>query len=76
MSKLVRECAILTNKEKFIIEVVEEKLIIRNKKKVKIVEELKARGYTKFSQFPNVLSTKVQNGPKKEEEEEGAKSDE
>lgn len=59
ISRLVRDCEILTNKERFILEVVEEKLIIRNKKKVKLVEELKAKGYTKFSHFPKVRSTKA-----------------
>lgn len=44
---------------------VEEKLIIRNKKRAKIVEELKAKGYTKFSQFPNIKSTKMQVQPPK-----------
>lgn len=58
MSKLVRDCAILTNKERFIIEVVEETLILRNKKRLKLVEELKTRGYTKQTHFPKVKSTK------------------
>lgn len=70
MSKLVRELQILSNKQRFIIEVVEETLIIRNKKRIKIVQELKARGYKKNSQFPNILSTKMQVLPKKQEEEE------
>lgn len=65
VSKLVREMEILSNKERFIIEVVEEKLIIRNKKRAKIVEELKAKGYTKFSQFPSIKSTKMQVQPPK-----------
>lgn len=64
ISKLVRDLEILSNKERFIIEVVEEKLILRNKKRAKIVEELKARGYTKFSQFPSIKSTKLQVQPK------------
>ncbi len=59
VSKLVRDCAILTNKERFIIEVVEETLILRNKKRLKLVEELKTRGYTKNSNFPKVKSTKL-----------------
>lgn len=63
ISKLVRELEILSNKERFIIEVVEEKLIIGNKKRAKIVEELKAKGYTKFSQFPSIKSTKMQVQP-------------
>lgn len=58
MSKLARDVAILTNKERFIIEVVEETLILRNKKKMKLIEELKTRGYTKMSHFPKVKSTK------------------
>lgn len=60
ISKLVRDLEILSNKERFILEVVEERLILRNKKKVKIVEELKIKGYTRFSQFPNIKSTKMQ----------------
>lgn len=63
ISKLVREMEILSNKERFIIEVVEEKLILRNKRRAKIVEELKAKGYTKFSQFPSIKSTKMQAQP-------------
>jgi hypothetical protein len=58
VSKLVRDCAILTNKERFIIEVVEETLVLRNKKKMKLIDELKTRGYTKMSHFPKVKSTK------------------
>ncbi len=37
ISRLERDLQILSNKERFILEIVEEKLIIRNKKKVKIV---------------------------------------
>jgi len=37
MSKLERELDILSNKARFILEVVEEKIIIRNIKKVKII---------------------------------------
>jgi DNA topoisomerase II len=59
VSKLVRDCAILTNKERFIIEVVEETLVLRNKKRLKLVDELKVRGYTKNSHFPKVKSTKL-----------------
>lgn len=69
ISKLARDCEILTNKERFIIEVVEEQLQIRNKKKAKIVEELKARGYTKQSQFPKIRSTKAAPAAKREEGE-------
>jgi hypothetical protein len=38
ISKLERDCQILANKQRFIVEVVEEVLILRNKKKVKLVE--------------------------------------
>ena len=37
ISKLQRDMEILENKERFIIEVVEEKIILRNVKKAKIV---------------------------------------
>jgi len=37
MSRLERELEILSNKERFIIEVVEEKVVLRNVKKIKIV---------------------------------------
>ena len=58
----------MTNKERFILEVVEEKLILRNKKKVKLIEELKTRGYTKNSHFPKIRSTKLnQKDPPAEE---------
>lgn len=45
-------------KEKFIIEVVEEKIVIRNVKKIKICEILASRGYVKFSHFTTVKSNK------------------
>ena len=41
MSRLIREVKILSMKERFIIEVVQETLQIRNVKKLKIVEKLK-----------------------------------
>lgn len=50
---------ILSNKERFIIEVVEEKLVVRNVKKIKIVEELKRKNFTKFGDFPQIKSTKL-----------------
>jgi DNA topoisomerase-2 len=71
MSKLARECEILTNKERFILEVVEERLVLRNKKKAKLVEELKEKGYTKNSHFPKVRSTKLAQGGQREEAPEG-----
>lgn len=37
LSKLERELDILSNKERFILEVIEEKIVIRNVKKIKIV---------------------------------------
>lgn len=67
MSKLQRELEILSNKERFIIEVVEEKIVIRNVKKIKIIEILKNKGYKKFSEFTKVKSTKGQLPQKKEE---------
>jgi len=41
MSKLERELEILSTKERFITEVVEEIIVLRNVKKIKIVELLK-----------------------------------
>lgn len=65
---------ILSNKEKFIIEVVEEKLVIRNVRKLRLVEILRQRGYTRFSDFPEIKSTKLhimkKEGEKDEKEEE------
>lgn len=45
-------------KQKFIIEVIEEKIVIRNVKKAKLAETLRERGYTKFSKFTQIKSTK------------------
>lgn len=49
LSRLKRELEMLTMKERFILEVVEEQIVIRNVKKVKLCETLRDRGYTKFS---------------------------
>jgi hypothetical protein len=51
---------------------VEEKLVLRNKKRAKLVEELKARGYTKNSHFPKIRSTKLINQRDAAEEEAAA----
>ena len=40
---------ILENKERFILEVVEEKIVLRNVKKAKIIDILKMKGFKKFS---------------------------
>lgn len=52
---------------RFIIEVIEETLIIRNVKKVVICESLLKKGYTKSSEFIKVKTTKVVGGAKIEE---------
>jgi len=69
MSKLERELEILSTKERFITEVVEEIIVLRNVKKIKIVELLKEKGYKRFSDFPQIKSTKAQS-PKKDDGEE------
>ena len=58
MSKLQRDLEILSMKERFILEVVNEQLEIRNQKRIKICEVLKERGYIRFSDFTKIKSTK------------------
>lgn len=58
-SRLVRDVVLLEQKQRFIIEVVEEKIIIRNTKRVKICQMLKEKKYLKFSELPKVKSTKA-----------------
>ena len=69
MSKLQRDVQILNNKQRFIIEVVEEKIILRNVKRIKIIEILKAKGYRKYSEFTQIKSTKAQPPVKKANQE-------
>lgn len=66
ISRLQRDLEILENKERFIVEVVEEKIVLRNVKKKKLVEILKERKYKKFSEFTKVKSTKGHNIKKEE----------
>lgn len=69
LSRLQRDLEILSNKERFILEVVEERIVIRNVKRVKIIELLKSKGFKKNSEFTKVKSTKGQQPVKKDEEE-------
>lgn len=65
-------------KEKFILEVVNEELIIRNKKKTTLCEELKKRGYRRFKDFTQIKTTKKHKVKSKKEGEnvEGEDQDE
>jgi hypothetical protein len=54
--------------------VIEEKILLRNVKKVKLVETLKQRGYTKFSEFTQIKTTKKHGAKGKKAE--GAGGDE
>ena len=70
ISKLQRDMEILENKERFIIQVVEEKIVLRNVKKAKIMDILKAKGFRKFSEFTKIKSTKLHNQKKEQAGEE------
>ena len=59
ISKIQRDIVYLQNKLKFIIYVNEEKLILRNKKKADVVKKLIEFEFTKESQMPQILSTKI-----------------
>jgi DNA topoisomerase-2 len=58
VSKIVRDLSELKEKERFIVEVVEEKINIRNVRKLKICQILKERKYLKYSDLPKIKSTK------------------
>ena len=53
-SKLIRDCTILEQKEKFILEYIEDKIILKRQKKVEVCAQLKKRGYIPFNDLPKI----------------------
>lgn len=60
-----RDVEILDMKARFITEVVEEKLVIRNVKRAELCQILFKRGFKKFSDLIKVITTKVHSTSKK-----------
>lgn len=65
LSRLMRELTELEERERFILEVIEEKIIIKNVRRVKICQILKDRKYRKYSELPKIKTTKVDIKPVK-----------
>lgn len=59
VSKLKRDVEIINNKTKFILEMVNETFKITRKNNKLLVNDLYKRGYTRYSDFTKVLSTKI-----------------
>jgi DNA topoisomerase-2 len=59
LSKISRDLQILDNKLRFITEVIEQVLEIRNVPKLMICKTLVSRGYIKSSDFIRVQSTRT-----------------
>lgn len=66
-SRIKRDLVEFEERERFILEVVEEKIVIRNVKRIKICQTLKERKYKRYSELPKVKSTKVEGKPAKKE---------
>ena len=60
ISKIIRDMTIINNKLKFIIYVIEEKIILRNKKRKVIIENLIEYGFDKQREFPKINSSKLE----------------
>ena len=72
ISKLTRDLAILSNKTRFILAVINEEIKLRNAKKKELCDTLMRKGFIQMKNMPKILSTKVQEEGKKEgEEDEG-----
>lgn len=82
LSILKRDLEILDNKQRFIILIVEDKLVVRKKKKTEIVNEMYKLGFTPMSKInqiriasklePDIPVVNSEENPNEEEEEEGA----
>lgn len=70
ISKLNRDLAILSNKTRFILAVINEEIKLRNAKKKELCETLVQKGFVQMKNMPKILSTKAQEEVKKEEEAE------
>ena len=70
ISKLTRDLAILSNKTRFILAVINEEIKLRNVKKKTLCETLLQKGFIQMKNMPKILSTRVQEEEKKEEEAE------
>jgi DNA topoisomerase-2 len=59
-SKLKRDLQILDMKVKFVLELLEDKLVIKNVKRADLCARLEKGGYVKFSDLTKIQSTKLQ----------------
>jgi DNA topoisomerase-2 len=70
VAKLTREREILSNKARFILMVVQDKLELRKRKKADLLKELKAKKFTPWSELKDPNEDKVPVDKKKVDEEE------
>ena len=79
LSRLRRDVEITGMKCRFIVEVVDSRLEVRNKKKKELVVELDKKGFTRYSNFTKVKSTKrvpPERKPKNDEDEKESEEEE
>jgi DNA topoisomerase-2 len=74
LSRLRHDLEILSNKLRFIREVVDSKLEIRNVQKLKICQTLFDRGYTRSCDFIKIKSTKLNEKPAEDKPKEDEES--
>jgi DNA topoisomerase II len=82
LSHLKRDLEILDNKVRFIILIIDDKLVVRKKKKTEIINEMYKLGFTPMSKInqikiasksdPEIPVVNSEENPNEEEEEEGA----
>ncbi|KAJ1675293.1 DNA topoisomerase 2 [Spiromyces aspiralis] len=69
-NQLQRDYVILDNKARFVLEIIEKKLIVQNRKKDVLIKELRDRGYAPFSdKKPSVSTTAVIENPEDDNQE-------
>jgi DNA topoisomerase-2 len=66
LSKLKRELEILQNKEKFILAVINDKISIKNVKKIELCKILEKLGLTPIRKITKIKSTKLAASKKEE----------
>ena len=59
ISQLTRDLEILQNQVRFILMIIDGRLVVHRKKKKQLLGELKSAGFVPYSQFTKVKSTKV-----------------
>lgn len=74
MDKFKEEKSKLENKVRFILDVIAQKIIIRNRKRAEIINELKERKFTQFYDKKDQKKTKKVEDEEDSEDEESSKA--